>query len=69
MYAREDTHYLIYIYHLLRNELLKKAHGDDKLLKAAIERRTDICKTVQFFVFVPTSYLNRHFFSVSSNPF
>lgn len=41
-YAREDTHYLIYIYQMLRNELLEKGTGDN-LLEATFNESTLIC--------------------------
>ncbi|KAK5646684.1 hypothetical protein RI129_005148 [Pyrocoelia pectoralis] len=43
-YARMDTHYLIYIYCILRNELLKKGNGCDNILKSVLSQSTDICK-------------------------
>ncbi|XP_018571344.1 exosome component 10 [Anoplophora glabripennis] len=46
-YAREDTHYLIYIYHMLRNELLDKANGQNLLL-SVINNSTKICKKRYF---------------------
>ncbi|KAF5298456.1 hypothetical protein FQR65_LT01235 [Abscondita terminalis] len=45
-YARMDTHYLIHIYHKLRNELLKKGNGSDNILKTVINQSTEICKKV-----------------------
>lgn len=45
-YAREDTHYLIYIYQKLRNELLERANGRDNLLKAVMDNSTNLCKKV-----------------------
>lgn len=45
-YAREDTHYLIYIYQRMRNELLQRANGQDNLLKSVFQKSTDICKKV-----------------------
>lgn len=45
-YAREDTHYLIYIYKMMKRELLNKAHKSDKFLRSVIDRSTDICKKV-----------------------
>lgn len=44
-YAREDTHYLIYLYQVLKRELLNKANGQENLLRAAFQRSTDVCKT------------------------
>lgn len=51
MYAREDTHYLLYIYDKLKEELLKKANGNDNLLKAVYQKSTDICKKVCGVIF------------------
>lgn len=47
MYAREDTHYLIYIYHLLKNKLLQKGNGNDNFLRAVYQRSTEVCKKVE----------------------
>nr|CAI5816921.1 unnamed protein product [Callosobruchus analis] len=35
-YARGDTHYLIYIYQMMKNDLLNKANGQDNLLLSTI---------------------------------
>lgn len=45
-YAREDTHYLIYIYQMLTNELLKKNNGKNNILKSVYQRSTAICRKV-----------------------
>ena len=48
-YAREDTHYLLYIYDRMRNELIRRSNaGTDNLLKTVIERSTEICLRVSF---------------------
>jgi exosome complex exonuclease RRP6 len=36
-YARADTHFLLYIFDMLRNELLEKAGGSDTLVKDVLE--------------------------------
>lgn len=43
-YAREDTHYLIYIYEMIRNDLLEQANGKANLLKVVFQQSTEICK-------------------------
>jgi len=43
-YAREDTHYLLYIKDILTNELIDAANGKTNLLKVVYDRSTDICK-------------------------
>ena len=45
-YAREDTHYLLYIYDMLKNELIEKANGETNLLQSVISESTRICLTV-----------------------
>nr|CAH7712203.1 unnamed protein product [Callosobruchus chinensis] len=47
-YARGDTHYLIYIYQMMKNDLLKKANGQDNLLMSVINSSTEICKKRYF---------------------
>lgn len=43
-YARQDTHYLLYIHDLLRQELLKRANGQTNLLLNVYQSSTEICK-------------------------
>ncbi|XP_037911782.1 exosome component 10 isoform X2 [Hermetia illucens] len=43
-YARQDTHYLIYIYEQLRNELLKRSNSEANLLVTAFKQSTEVCK-------------------------
>ncbi|XP_071875872.1 exosome component Rrp6 [Bombus fervidus] len=43
-YAREDTHYLLYIKDLLKNSLIDVANGQINILKAVYDRSTEICK-------------------------
>ncbi|CAH1395309.1 unnamed protein product [Nezara viridula] len=45
-YAREDTHYLLYIYQLMRNELIQHANGKTNLLEAVFDRSRDTCRKV-----------------------
>ncbi|KAF2350435.1 3'-5' exonuclease domain [Trinorchestia longiramus] len=42
-YARQDTHYLLYIHDLLHNLLLDRANGDTNLLQAVYDRSTALC--------------------------
>ena len=41
-YAREDTHYLLYIYDRLRNELLAAATADARLVREVLQRSEDV---------------------------
>ena len=43
-YAREDTHYLLYIKDLLKNSLIDVANGQINILKAVYDRSTEVCK-------------------------
>lgn len=45
-YAREDTHYLLYIYQKMRNALIENANGKSNLLEAVYDRSRETCKKV-----------------------
>lgn len=45
-YAREDTHYLLYIYRKMRNALIEHANGKTNLLEAVYDRSRETCKKV-----------------------
>lgn len=42
-YARQDTHYLLYIQDMMRQELLKKANGQTNLLLNVYQSSTELC--------------------------
>ena len=42
-YAREDTHYLLYIYDCLKNQLLERGNEQANLLHATLQRSTQLC--------------------------
>ena len=46
-YARQDTHYLLYIHDLLHNMLLDKVNGETNLIRAVYDRSTDLCLKVR----------------------
>lgn len=50
-YAREDTHYLIFIYIQLKNELIAKGNIEKNLLRAVFERSKKVCLKVCFDLF------------------
>nr|CAD7456538.1 unnamed protein product [Timema tahoe] len=43
-YAREDTHYLLYIYDTMKNALLDAANGKTNILESVLQQSTEICK-------------------------
>lgn len=45
-YAREDTHYLLYIMDILRNDLIESANGQSNILRAVYDRSTEVCKQI-----------------------
>lgn len=66
MYAREDTHYLIYIYQMLKKELIEQANGQTNLLKAVIKKSTEVAKKVKqmpFYVYLFNLEANGWFLS------
>ena len=42
-YAREDTHYLLYIYDRMRNELIRRSNKHNNLLMALMEASQNLC--------------------------
>ncbi|KAH7666298.1 Ribonuclease D protein [Dioscorea alata] len=57
-YAREDTHYLLYIYDLMRKELLKNSTDEKDLLAEVYERSYEICRQLyEKELLTDTSYL------------
>ncbi|KAL5015456.1 hypothetical protein ScPMuIL_009726 [Solemya velum] len=45
-YAREDTHYLLYVYDRMRNELIDKGNEQRNLLLSVVQRSTQLCAKV-----------------------
>ncbi|KAL9899558.1 exosome component Rrp6 isoform 1-T1 [Glossina fuscipes fuscipes] len=43
-YARQDTHFLIYVYERLTNDLLKAGNEQPQLLRGVYQRSTELCK-------------------------
>ena len=50
-YAREDTHYLIFIYIQMKNDLIAKGNKEKNLLRAVFERSKNVCLKVSFIEF------------------
>lgn len=42
-YAREDTHYLLYIYDCLRNELITRGNQSNNMILAVLNRSRELC--------------------------
>ena len=45
-YAREDTHYLLHIYDVLRNQLIQRSNEMKNLLRSVYTKSADLCGTV-----------------------
>ncbi|XP_061184893.1 exosome complex component 10-like [Saccostrea echinata] len=57
-YARDDTHYLLYIYHRMKQELLARGNDQKNLLMSVLQRSTEICaKVYKKAVFKEDTYL------------
>ncbi|XP_033642583.1 exosome component 10-like [Asterias rubens] len=57
-YSREDTHYLLYIYHKMKNELIERGNKTNNLLLQAIERSRQVClRRYHKPIFTDESYL------------
>ncbi|XP_052761274.1 exosome component 10-like [Mya arenaria] len=58
-YAREDTHYLLYVYDLLKNELITRGNNSNNLLLSVLNRSRHLCmKVYQKQIHTPDSYLD-----------
>ena len=42
-YARDDTHYLLYIYDRMRNELVRRGGDDNQLLHSVLKQSQGVC--------------------------
>ncbi|XP_055864722.1 exosome component 10-like [Biomphalaria glabrata] len=57
-YAREDTHYLLYIYDMMKNQLLERGNAQKNLLLSVYERSKNVAaKIYQKPIFTPHDYL------------
>ncbi|XP_058793468.1 exosome component 10 isoform X2 [Phymastichus coffea] len=60
-YARDDTHYLLYLKDVLTNQLIDVANGQTNVLKAVYGRSTDICKKTYIKpIWTEDSYLSMY---------
>jgi ribonuclease D len=58
-YAREDTHYLLFIYDKMRNEALARVHGSKELVHAILNRSKDLClQRYEKDQLTPTSFMD-----------
>ena len=56
-YAREDTHYLLYVYDRMKNELIRRGNKQLNLLHNVLNRSKDIClKRYEKQIFCEDSY-------------
>ncbi|KAI6656586.1 hypothetical protein LOD99_1381 [Oopsacas minuta] len=57
-YAREDTHYLLHIYHRMRDELIRRSTKDTYLLTELLDKSRKVClKVYTKPMFYPQGYL------------
>ncbi|CAN6318355.1 unnamed protein product [Urochloa humidicola] len=60
-YAREDTHYLLYIYDLMRLRLVNESSGDSDLLLEVCKRSNEVClQLYEKEQLTDSSYLHIH---------
>ncbi|XP_071945756.1 exosome complex component 10-like [Antedon mediterranea] len=60
-YAREDTHYLLYIYHTMKNLLLERGNNNNNLLLSTLDRSKLVClKRYEKPIFTEDSYLHTY---------
>jgi len=60
-YAREDTHYLLFIYDVLRNQLIEQGNEMKNLLRSVYTKSNDICLTLYHKpMLYPDSYMQAY---------
>lgn len=58
-YARDDTHYLLYIHDRMKKDLIARSSGSNNLIVAVLNRSKDIClKKYEKERLVETSHLS-----------
>lgn len=45
-YARSDTHYLLYVYDMIKKDLMAMSTTQCNYIELVFERSTEVCKTV-----------------------
>lgn len=61
-YAREDTHYLLYIYDRMRNELVRRRTNHQNLLQTTLTLSRDVClKVYEKPVYSDDGYLKLYY--------
>ena len=61
-YGREDTHYLLYIYDRMSNELIRRGNKTFNLLRSVLDRSRNIClRKYEKPEFTEESYLKLYF--------
>lgn len=61
-YAREDTHYLLYIYDRMKNELIRRMTGGKNLLQMTLDLSRDICLRIyEKKIFKEDAYLKLYY--------
>ena len=61
-YAREDTHYLLYIYDRQRNELIRRGNKQNNLLHAVVNQSRQLClKKYEKPLYSEESYLHLYY--------
>lgn len=61
-YARDDTHYLLFIYDRMRNELIRRGDRTNHLLHTVLRRSRDVClRQYKKPTFSESSYLQLYY--------
>lgn len=51
-YARSDTHYLLYVYDMIKKDLMAMSTNQSDYIKLVFERSTNLCKMVNTYKLV-----------------
>lgn len=48
-YARSDTHYLLYVYDMIKKDLMAMSTNQCNYIELVFQRSADVCKTVKIY--------------------
>jgi exosome complex exonuclease RRP6 len=48
-YARSDTHYLLYVYDMIKKDLMAMSTNQCNYIELVFQRSADVCKTVTIY--------------------
>lgn len=58
-YARSDTHYLLYVYDMIKKDLMAMSTKQCNYIELVFQRSTDVCKMVNKYILMLSGLIMR----------